>query len=216
MTNQTTSGVEGQIPAGLKVLLAEPDRMVGDYAAAGLAQHGYHIIRAVRPDDIRRLKNDQVTVDMVISDDSLLKLTQTLFDRPNPPEALILLIGLPQVQEFLPLVGREINDLVVKPFNTDQLALIVERVILDRRMQQTLESFKQTALRLQEENQRLKTFLNQRIPGGIEGMPQNSGSGDSKDNARHDVLQSYAEQTHLAKSSNIKPDMNQQGKKDSE
>lgn len=175
--------------------------MVGDYAAAGLTQHGYQIIKANSPDDLRRLKQEGFRMELLIVNHTLLKIVQDLFkDATTSPDGgtpTILLAGLPDIQAYLSQVGRGIDDIVVKPFNTDQLALVVERVIFDRRMQVTLEEFKQTAIRLQEENQRLKAVLNQRMPGAVEKALQNTSGGEGRENPRQDVLQSYAEQTRL-------------------
>ncbi|OIO63918.1 MAG: hypothetical protein AUJ47_04805 [Candidatus Marinimicrobia bacterium CG1_02_48_14] len=185
----------------ITVLLMEPDRMVGEYASAGLSQHGYRILRGSTPDDIQKLKKETRNPDILIVNHNLLKLAETFFSRtPGGAESvvpIVLLVGLPDVQNYLARVGEGIDDIVVKPFNTDQLALVVERVILDRRVQDTLEDFKQLAIRLQDENQRLRAVLNQRIPGGADKVLQTTSPVETKENARQDVLQSYAEQTHL-------------------
>lgn len=197
--------------ARVTVLLIESDRMVGEYAAAGLSQHGYRILRGSTPDEIQRLKKDGREPDVLIVNHSLLKLAETFFTRVATTGVesivpLILLVGLPDVQHYLSKVGEGIDDIVVKPFNTDQLALVVERVILDRRVQETLEDFKQLAIRLQDENQRLRAVLTQRIPGGADKILQTTSPVESKENARQDVLQSYAEQTHLIQPPNTKTD----------
>ena len=217
MMTQKPLEPNSRVPAGLTILLAEPDRMVGDYAAAGLAQHGYRIIRTTTPDDIQKLKHNSVAVDLVIADHSLLKAAQTLFNDVNnssgSSEPVILLAGLPDIQVHLSRVGRGIDDVVVKPFNADQLALVVERVLLDRHIQRTLEELKQAATRLQEENQRLKAVLKHRIPGGVESVLQNPGSGENKKSTRQNVLQSYAEQTHFVQPAAVKSDQSQLNRK---
>lgn len=202
--------------ARVTVLLMEPDRMVGDYAAAGLTQHGYRILRANTSDDIQKLKQDGLSADVLVVNHRLLKMTQSFFSKkPGTSDGvlpIILLAGLPDIQVYLSQVGESIDDIMVKPFNTDQLALVVERVILDRRLQKTLEEFKNTAIRLQEENQRLRAVLNQRIPGGAEKILTPAGTAENKENTRHDVLQSYAEQTHLIQTPLTKSDPPQSNK----
>lgn len=218
MTTQPHPGQDTVESSGQTVLLVEPDRMAGNYAAAGLSQHGYKIIRADSPDDIQRLKQDGVPIDLFVVNHAYLKIAQTLFSAGSTPSdvpvPIILLAGLPDIQVYLSQVGQEIDDIVVKPFNADQLALVVERVFLDRRMQRTLEDFKQMAIHLQEENQRLKAVLNQRIPGGVDKVLQTStGTDETKENTRQDVLQSYAEQTHFIQPVPTKTDSSRSNKK---
>ena len=139
--------------------------MVCDYAAAGLSQHGYQVYRVMTLRDIQVILSQNQPIDITITDSSILKTAGNVLQQFRNPAGssppVVLLAGLPDVQEYLPKVGNGIDDIVVKPFNSGQLALVVERVIVDHNLQQTLEEFKQTVSHLQTENQRLKALIKQ-------------------------------------------------------
>lgn len=151
--------------------------------------------------DLPRIKLESNPVDFILTTNKMLEDIREYFPADvSMPESyipVIILVGISELQAVLPRVGQDIDDVIVKPLNTDQLSIVLERVKLERHMQQTLAKLKATIQGLQEENDRLKSAIESRIPGGVDAVLHTVDSRESDGRNQHGALRSYAEHKQL-------------------
>ena len=82
----------------------------------------------------------------------------------NSTVPILLLIGFPDLEKTLSMVGNTIYDYIIKPFKTEQIRLIIERAQRENELKNELSEKTEKIKALEAEKERLQNMLKSVTP----------------------------------------------------
>jgi signal transduction histidine kinase/FixJ family two-component response regulator len=163
-----------EIPAAeVSILIADDEEDIRDGAERILKRIGYRVLKAARGDEAQRmvasLRPDLVLLDLKmpgLDGMEVLKFIQEL----DPRILVIIITGFATVETAIEAMKRGAYDFIPKPFEPDQLRIVVNRTAEKIRLTREAEHLEQEKLRtlsdLDTEKSRIHTIIAS-LPDGV-------------------------------------------------
>jgi len=107
---------------------------------------------------------------------------------------IVLMVGFPELDKILPLVGKIIYDYIVKPFKLDQIRIIMERARREFSLKAEIMTLSEKIDELKKENQNLQNMINSIAPAKATVM-NSATSTKMQDFSKKRVLHTYQQQS---------------------
>ncbi len=157
----------------LTVLIADDEEDIRDGAERILKRIGFRVIKAARGDEAQRMveamRPDLVLLDLKMPGKDGMEVLQ--FIREVDPHILVIIItGFATVETAIEAMKRGAYDFIPKPFEPDQLRIVVNRTADKVRLTREAEHLEQEKLRtlsdLGTEKSRIHTIV-ESLPDGV-------------------------------------------------
>ncbi|MDX1389077.1 MAG: response regulator, partial [Acidobacteriota bacterium] len=127
-----------EITSGKRVLVVDDERSVRDVLGDGLEMMGYEVVVASSPDEALEAVHEHPEIRLVLSDIDmpggsgldLLKRVKAY----NPDVDVIMVTGIVDADTAINTIRDGASDYVTKPFNLQEVAIVVERTLEKRQL----------------------------------------------------------------------------------
>jgi PAS domain S-box-containing protein len=160
-------------PDDLTILIADDEAGIRDGAERILARMGYRVVKAERGDDAQKmvetLRPDLVLLDLKMPGKDGIDVLK--FIRQIDPRILVIIItGYATVEAAIEAMKRGAYDFIPKPFEPDQLRIVVnrsaEKIRLTREAEQLEQEKRRTLSDLDTEKSRIHSII-ESLPDGV-------------------------------------------------
>ncbi len=157
----------------LTILIADDEADIRTGAERILARAGYRVVPAARGDEaqeiVEALRPDLVLLDLKMPGRDGMEVLQFIRER-HPAILVVIITGYATVEAAIEAMKRGAYDFIPKPFEPDQLRLVVKRtadkIRLSREAEKLEEERRRTLADLDTEKSRVRTII-ESLPDGV-------------------------------------------------